>query len=43
MMGLYYLQSCFISGYFFLVSYLMFLRRMIAMVRERGCSLRMGI
>lgn len=43
MMGLYSLQSCLISGYFFLVSYLMFLRRMMAIVSESGCSLRMGI
>lgn len=40
--GLYSLQSCLISGYFFLVSSLIFFLRMIAMVIATGCSFRMG-
>ena len=41
--GLYYLQSCLMSGYFFFVRVLMSFLRIIAIVREIGCLLRMGI
>ena len=41
--GLYSLQSCLISGYFFFVSFLISFFGIMAIVREIGCSLRIGI
>ena len=41
--GLYYLQSCLMSGYFFFVSFFISFFTMMAIVNEMGNWFRMGI